>query len=60
LYQRWTTVPGTHPREAFVGLAVLLHAAAITAPRWERFSPGLRHILVGRSVSVVKLLIRLM
>jgi hypothetical protein len=29
LYRRWTQDPDTHPHEAFVGLAVLLHGASI-------------------------------
>lgn len=33
LYQRWTTAPGIHPHEAFIGLAALLHAATITELR---------------------------
>ncbi|WBP91415.1 hypothetical protein [Kitasatospora cathayae] len=33
LYRRWTTNPGTHPHEALIGLAALLHAATTTELR---------------------------
>ncbi|MFJ9847538.1 integrase [Kitasatospora sp. NPDC101155] len=33
LYQRWTRNPDTHPHEAFIGLAALLHAATTTELR---------------------------
>ncbi|MEU9048657.1 MULTISPECIES: integrase [unclassified Kitasatospora] len=33
LYQRWTRHPDTHPHEAFIGLAALLHAATTTELR---------------------------
>ncbi|MFG3229558.1 integrase [Kitasatospora sp. NPDC048194] len=33
LYRRWTTNPDTHPHEALIGLAALLHAATTTELR---------------------------
>jgi hypothetical protein len=32
LFQRWSTDPGVHPHEAFVGLAALLHGATTPTP----------------------------
>lgn len=58
LFQRWTTDPGVHPYEAFVGLLALLHGASPNELRNLRVTdldPAERTIHLGRRAHPVPL-----
>ncbi len=58
LFQRWTTQPGIHPHEAFVGLLALLHGATTSELQQltdEAIHPGEHSITLGKRPQVTPL-----